>query len=158
MDRRTLFTAVLGACGAVLSAVIAVPTLIAALSPDWRPRPEELWQSVGPIEEFPLDRVVPAKVSLERGDWADALEVKAVYVWRKAEQEFVVFSRNCTDLSCPVVFDSGSQCFFCPCHGGIFGRDGSPMAGPPQVPLYRFANRIRDGVLEIDLVSLPPMT
>ena len=32
------------------------------------------------------------------------------------------------------------------------------MAGPPNKPLYRYANRVRDGVLEIDLFSLPPMT
>lgn len=97
---------------------------------------------------------------VERGDWARSLDEKGVYVWRKSEKEadVVVFSRNCTDLSCPVKFDEGSECFYCPCHGGIFDKQGIPLAGPPSVPLYRYANRVRGGVLEIDLNSLPPMT
>jgi menaquinol-cytochrome c reductase iron-sulfur subunit len=70
----------------------------------------------------------------------------------------VVFSRNCTDASCPVVFDAGSDCFLCPCHGGVFSKDGTPLHGPPPRPLWRYAARVRAGVLEIDLNSLPPMT
>ena len=31
------------------------------------------------------------------------------------------------------------------------------MAGPPKEPLYRYATRIRDNILEIDLNSIPPM-
>jgi Rieske Fe-S protein len=56
-----------------------------------------------------------------------------------------------------VNWDAGSQCFYCPCHGGIFDREGVPMAGPPPEPLYRYTTRVRDGVLEIDARSVPPM-
>jgi menaquinol-cytochrome c reductase iron-sulfur subunit len=97
-------------------------------------------------------------VEVPREDWAATLRERGVYVWRRSEQEVVVFARNCTDLSCPVTWDPGSQWFFCPCHGGIFSKDGERMAGPPKRPLYRYTNRIRDGVVEIDLRSLPPIT
>ena len=70
----------------------------------------------------------------------------------------VVFSRVCTDVGCPVTYDRGSACFLGPCHGGIFTQDGTPIHGPPPRPLYRYAARVRDGVLEIDLNSLPPQT
>jgi menaquinol-cytochrome c reductase iron-sulfur subunit len=93
-----------------------------------------------------------------RGDWARSLGEKGVFVWRASEEEVVVFSRNCTDLSCPVTWDPGSNWFYCPCHGGIFAQDGTNVAGPPTRPLYRYANRVQNGVLEIDLLSLPPMT
>jgi hypothetical protein len=69
------------------------------------------------------------------------LSRQGVYVWRPTDEEVVVFSRSCTDLGCPVIWDGGSQCFFCPCHGGIFARDGRRMAGPPDRELYRYANR-----------------
>jgi menaquinol-cytochrome c reductase iron-sulfur subunit len=158
MHRRKLLTVAMGVGGAILSGIVAIPTLIAALSPAWTRRSGEAWRTAGRLEDFPVDQVVLAPVSVERGDWSRSLEVKAVYVWRKSSNEVVVFSRSCTDLSCPVNFDSGSECFFCPCHGGIFAKDGTPMAGPPKVPLYRYRNRVRDGELEIDLYSLPPMT
>jgi menaquinol-cytochrome c reductase iron-sulfur subunit len=158
MNRRNLLTAIMGAGGAVLSTVVALPALLSAASPLLQKRPREAWRPVGPIDDFLLDKVVKASVPVDRGDWARSLDVKAVYVWRKSSDDTVVFSRNCTDLSCPVNFDSGSECFFCPCHGGIFAKDGTPMSGPPKVPLYRYENRVRDGVLEINLYSLPPMT
>jgi Rieske Fe-S protein len=78
-------------------------------------------------------------------------------VWAESPDQFVVFSRACTDLSCPVRWDPGSQWFFCPCHGGIFDRRGEPRAGPPAVPLHRYQTRIRDGILEVDVFSVPPL-
>jgi menaquinol-cytochrome c reductase iron-sulfur subunit len=158
MSRRKLLTLLLGAGGTVLSGVFVLPAVVAALSPAARRGPSSAWRAAGPLEEFPIGEVVPAIVEVEHGDTAYSLDRKAVYVWRTSGEEVVVYSRSCTDLSCPVHFDRGSECFFCPCHGGIFAKDGTPMAGPPPRPLYRYATRIENGVLEIDLFSLPPMT
>jgi menaquinol-cytochrome c reductase iron-sulfur subunit len=52
-------------------------------------------------------------------------------------------------------YDRGSACFFCPCHGGIFRQNGERLAGPPKRPMYRYAHRLRDGIVEIDLQSVP---
>ncbi|HEV7278887.1 MAG TPA: ubiquinol-cytochrome c reductase iron-sulfur subunit [Pirellulaceae bacterium] len=158
MKRRTALTAIMGCGGVALAGAVGVPAALSAISPSLETDGEPAWRNVGKLEEFAVGRVTKATVRAFRGDWANTLEVKSVYVWRKSEEEFVVFSRNCTDLSCPVTFDQGSECFFCPCHGGIFAKDGEVMAGPPSRPLYRFESRIRDGELEIDLRSLPPMT
>jgi menaquinol-cytochrome c reductase iron-sulfur subunit len=158
MNRRRWLAALIGLGGAVLGGVAAVPAVLAALTPALRPRRGRRWRAVGPLEDFSLGNVEKVIVPLDRGDWSQSLSEKAVYVWRRSEEEVIIYSRNCTDLSCPVNYDAGSECFFCPCHGGIFAKDGRPMAGPPSRPLYRYANRVRDGVLEIDLNSLPPMT
>jgi menaquinol-cytochrome c reductase iron-sulfur subunit len=158
IDRRKWLSGVVALGGAALGAILSVPALVAALSPAWKRREGEVWRSTGALEDFAVGRVQPAVVQVQRGDWSRSLDAKTVYVYRKTEVEVIVYSRNCTDVSCPLVFDPGSECFFCPCHGGIFGKEGNPMAGPPKVPLYRYANRVRDGQLEIDLYSLPPMT
>lgn len=158
MHRRKLLAAVMGVGGAFLSGIIAIPTLLAAFSPVFQRRSQEAWRAAGRLEDFPVDEIVLAVVQVGRGDWAKSLDEKGVYVSRKSGGEVVVFSRSCTDLSCPVHFDAGSECFFCPCHGGIFSKDGRPMSGPPKVPLYRYRHRVRNGELEIDLRSLPPMT
>ena len=159
MQRRMLLKQALAVGGGmVLSAIAAVPAFIAAISPAITGARRDVWQRLGPLQEFPLDEITQATAHVPREDEARGLREKAVYVWRPSEEEVVVFSRNCTDLSCPVTYDPGSECFFCPCHGGIFAKNGDRLAGPPNRPLYRYATRVRNGKLEIDLSSLPPMT
>jgi len=158
MKRRQLLRMLLYGMGTVLGSLVVIPTFLSALSPGWKRSRTESWQQVGSLEDFPVGKVALASVGFDRRDWTSELSTKSVYVWRRKDAEPIVFSRNCTDLSCPIRFDSGSECFFCPCHGGIFAKDGEVMAGPPESPLMRYTTRIKDGVLEIDMRSLPPMT
>lgn len=158
MERRNLLIRLLAAGGGLLSLLLGLPAVLHLLTPARTGRREQGWRSLGSVEDFPPDQVVKATVPVQRGDWARSLQAKAVYVWRRNEHELIVYSRNCTDLSCPVTYDPGSECFFCPCHGGIFNKEGTPLAGPPSVPLYRYENRVNDGIVEINLNSLPPMT
>lgn len=157
MDRRTLLGWVVKGIGAAVGGILAVPAVITVLSPV-KERRIETWVPVGPVESYAPGTVTRANVPIPRDDWAATPAEKAVYVYRRSAQEVIVYSRNCTDLSCPLTFDEGSNWFYCPCHGGIFCQDGNPKAGPPSRPMYRYAVRLRDGVLEIDLNSLPPMT
>lgn len=157
MNRKIFLRVAVQGMGLVVAGIVAIPALVTALFPALQRR-REVWQPVGPLAEFPIDEVRKAIVDVPRDDWSSSLRTKGVYVWRPSAQEIVVFSRNCTDLSCPVTWDPASGWFYCPCHGGIFGRDGERKAGPPKRALYRYANRIRNGVVEIDLASLPPMT
>jgi menaquinol-cytochrome c reductase iron-sulfur subunit len=154
MDRKTFLKVLTWGGGMTAAAAVGVPVLSAALSPATHVRKEPKWQPVGRPEDFPIDEVRKAVVAVPRDDWARSLREQAVYVWRPSPREVVVFSRKCTDLSCPVTWDPGSGCFFCPCHGGIFAKNGERMAGPPKRPLYRYPNRLREGVIEIDLNSL----
>lgn len=157
MNRRRLLEVMLHVGGAAVAAVVAIPALVTMLSPALGRTRGERWQGVGSLADFPIGETRLATVDIPRDDGARSLRQRGVYVWRPAEDEIVVFSRNCTDLSCPVVYDAGSTWFYCPCHGGIFAQDGTPMAGPPPRPLYRYANRVEQGQLQIDLNSVPPM-
>jgi menaquinol-cytochrome c reductase iron-sulfur subunit len=157
MDRRKLLDLLLKGGGAVIAGALAVPAALVALAPALGSRSAPRWCRLGKVPDYPVGEVTESQYEVPREDWSGALRTQTVYVWRPAENEIIVFSRNCTDLSCPVNWDSGSQCFFCPCHGGIFARDGAPMAGPPAEPLFRYANRVRGEQLEIDARSVPPM-
>lgn len=158
MNRRKLLLWVVRGIGAGTAAIVGVPAVATLLSPVIRQRRQERWQPVGPVDAFVVNSVEKVAVDIPNAERPRSLRHKAVFVWRRSEDDIVVYSRNCTDLSCPVTWDEGSGWFFCPCHGGIFNREGEPMAGPPSVPLYRYRTRRRDGMLEIDLNSLPPMT
>jgi menaquinol-cytochrome c reductase iron-sulfur subunit len=158
MNRKTFLKVFVNGTGLVIGGTVAVPALLTGFSPVWNRRHGELWQQVGKLDEFPIDDVRKAVFSVPRDDLSRSLREKSVYVWRSSDKDVVVYSRNCTDLSCPITWDAGSGWFYCPCHGGIFAKNGDRKAGPPKRPLYRFANRVRDGLIEIDLNSLPPMT
>lgn len=156
MERRRFIGRVVQLTGAAMAAIIAVPGVLAFLTPavrEWEPR----WRPLGPVAEFPVGRVRQAVVFLDRADGMQALQHQGVYVWRRSDTDIVVYSRSCTDLGCPVTWDPGSEWFFCPCHGGIFDREGERRAGPPNRPLFRYAWRLVDGMLEIDVHSVPPM-
>lgn len=134
-----------------------MPALLGVLSPSIHRRKGPRWQTVGELDEFTVGEMAKAVVKITRSDWADSLREKGIFVWRETAERVVVFSRSCTDLSCPVTWDPGSEWFFCPCHGGIFSKDGVPRAGPPKEPLHRYETRLRGRSLEIDLNSVPPM-
>ena len=154
--RRTVVAGLAGLGSVIVAGLLGIPAALAIFTPALR-RSSERWRVVGHVDAF-KPGVHLATVQVDHGDWAKSLNQKAVYVWKQLGGQFVVYSRNCTDLSCPVNFDPGSECFLCPCHGGIFNLKGQPLAGPPKEPLYRYAVRIRGEQLEIDLASLPPMT
>lgn len=141
--------------GLAVGGIVGLPWLASAFSPVVENESQELWQPVGPLAGFPVGSIQAASVTLPRGDWTRSLQEKGVYVWRNAPGEVVVFSRDCTDLGCPVNWDPKSRCFLCPCHGGIFNMNGERLAGPPKRALYRYATRVRDGILEVDLRSVP---
>jgi Rieske Fe-S protein len=39
--------------------------------------------------------------------------------------------------------------FYCPCHNGVFAKDGTVVSGPPPRPLDRFEVKIEDGILYV---------
>jgi menaquinol-cytochrome c reductase iron-sulfur subunit len=154
MDRKEFLVK---AGGAVVGLGIGGVALVTIISPNLLADHTPRWTRVGPVQEFPAGGTREALVRIERDDHSQPLRERLLYVRREANDDWIAFSRNCTDLSCPVAWDVGSDTFLCPCHGGIFDREGVPIAGPPNKPLYRYAHRIQDGYFEVDLNSVPPL-
>ncbi len=157
LTRRTVLSGLIGTGAAVAGGIVAIPALLTSLFPAFQRRQGNMWRAVGRLSEFPVGEVRLAVAASPRNQWPRPVANEAVFVWRSGDEEIVVFSRKCTDLACPLNYDSGSACYFCPCHGGIFAEDGTVMAGPPPRPMRRYVTRVRDGVLEIDLASLSPV-
>jgi menaquinol-cytochrome c reductase iron-sulfur subunit len=155
MTRREMLKRMLQLGGAAVAAILGIPALLLSLSP-LRSQRQAVWRVVGDLGGFPVGSVQRAAVPLPHPPWAQTQIQQGVYVWRPTASEVVVYSRSCTDLGCPLNWDSGAGVFLCPCHGGIFAKDGARMAGPPKHPMYRYQTRIREGRLEIDLRSVPP--
>jgi menaquinol-cytochrome c reductase iron-sulfur subunit len=155
MTRRYFFGLLVTGGAILVAGVVGAPALVAGLSPALAPRRKKRWRRVGRLNEFPVGWTTESAIPRDEQSWPRPLREQAVFVWRRSEADIVVFSRSCTDLGCPLDYDRGSTCFYCPCHGGVFTQDGQRLMGPPKGPMYRYTHRVRNGVLEIDVSSIP---
>ena len=138
--------AMMGAIGAVLS----IPIVAYLLSPLLDPR-RSGWRDLGVVDDFPTGQTLQVIF----GDpsplpWAGQTALASAWVRRDTEHDFTVFAVNCTHRGCPVNWQPKADLFLCPCHGGVFYRDGSVAAGPPPRSLIRYETRIQNGRLEIN--------
>jgi menaquinol-cytochrome c reductase iron-sulfur subunit len=108
------------------------------------------WVALGNVSDFPegetrLTTFRNPFVTPTDGKTADT----ACWVRRIEGNQFQVFAVNCAHLGCPVRWFPQSGLFMCPCHGGVYYRDGSRASGPPQRALFEFPARVHDGTLSI---------
>lgn len=140
----------------LIAALLGIPVIGYLLAPLIRP-PGPQWVDLGPIDRFAIDEtVLVAFRDVSPLPWAGLTAQTAVYVRRMAPTEFTIFAVNCTHLGCPVSWLATAQLFVCPCHGGVFYRDGTVAAGPPPRPLFEYVHRIENGRLFVQTQPLPP--
>jgi len=75
----------------------------------------------------------------------------------RAPEGFYALSAVCSHLGCLSVWKPESGTIACPCHGSIFGRDGSVTAGPAPKPLPWLRTWMTDdGDLMVDRATKVP--
>ncbi len=62
---------------------------------------------------------------------------------------FKVFNATCSHLGCLVKWDSESNMFICPCHGGKYDANGNVVAGPPPSALAQHKVTEKDDMIRI---------
>lgn len=154
MTRRAVFAAAGQALGGVAAAGVLLPVVGFAVAPIFE-RPEETWESVGPVEDFSDDTYRQAVITIRDG--IGEAGKTTVYIRRgnperfegESADEFIAISTRCAHLGCPVRFVEAAGSFICPCHGGVYDFEGKVLGGPPVRPLDRFQTRVRNGQVEV---------
>ncbi len=142
-------------CGAAGAALVGIPILGFMLAPLVRRTPT-VWRSVGAVDQFHPGRTVEvAFLDASPLVWSGVAAKTGAWLRREQDGSFVAFALNCTHLGCPVRWLDGASLFMCPCHGGVYYRDGSVAAGPPPKPLTRYPVRVRAGQVEIRADAVP---
>jgi menaquinol-cytochrome c reductase iron-sulfur subunit len=144
--------------GAFCSLILGVPIVGFIVAPLFKRSPVQ-WIPVGPVDKFVIGKTV--NVTLEDPSsfpWSGISARSAAWLRRVSETEFIAFSVNCTHLGCPIRWMEGAELFMCPCHGGVFYKDGSVAAGPPPAPLNRYEVRVTGGKVEIKSAPVPITT
>jgi menaquinol-cytochrome c reductase iron-sulfur subunit len=102
------------------------------------------------VSKIEMDNPTLFKTTVEtQTGWISTQEEISAYVLTENGQDFVVLSIVCTHLGCRVRWIAADGKFHCPCHNGVFTKDGTVVSGPPPRPLDRFENKVEGGVLYI---------
>jgi menaquinol-cytochrome c reductase iron-sulfur subunit len=154
-ERRKFLTWVSISLGGLSAACVGVPVVSFLLAP-FTAKEEKYWRSVGPVDKFKVGTTSEVHfANAQSTPWAGNFAETAAWLQRRSEQEFVAYSINCTHLGCPVRWVPESELFMCPCHGGVYYKDGKVAAGPPPRRLVEYPVRVKNGNVEIQTSAVP---
>ncbi len=106
------------------------------------------WIEVGALNELPPGQMHRVTYLLRTTDLWRKGELRGVlYAYSEDGSSYTVLSGTCTHLGCNVRWDDAQQQFACPCHLGLFSRQGEVLSGPPPKALNRLETRIENGKL-----------
>jgi len=143
--------------GCVGAALIGAPVAGFLLAPLFE-KVTRKWRGVGPVEQFETGWTVEVKFEdASSVAWAGVTSQTGAWLRRQPTGEFVAYAINCTHLGCPVRWLAQAELFKCPCHGGVYYKDGTVAAGPPPEPLFKYPVRVNNGQVEI-LTAPTPIT
>ena len=147
MGRRDFMKTVIAAISGVIGAAIGLPAIAYVVGPALK-QETDTWIRLGAVSKIELNKPALFKTIIEtQTGWINAEEEFSAYVLTEDGQDFTVMSNICTHLGCRVRWIPDQDGFFCPCHNGVFAKDGSVVSGPPPRPLDRFESKVEDGVL-----------
>jgi menaquinol-cytochrome c reductase iron-sulfur subunit len=153
-DRRRFLSCCTAALMALLTGLILTPVLAFVASPLRRRRGAAAvgddFADAGAVDSIPVGTWTLLPIEIVRQDgWAKARQSRSIWVLVKGTtpREVQILSPICTHLGCPIAWSANSSQFHCPCHGGIFGMDGSLVSGPPPRGMDSLESQIREGHL-----------
>jgi menaquinol-cytochrome c reductase iron-sulfur subunit len=150
ISRRGFVGGVVGLVGTIISAVVGLPVIGYVVSPALKKGGEEEWITLGPVSALEPGVPTPFTFSqMKEVGWRRERINQAVYAVTNDGENVTVFSDACTHLSCKVHWEEERDAFICPCHDGVFDKDGNVTGGPPPKPLYRFQTQIESDQLMI---------
>lgn len=149
MGRRTFMSVFIASVGGLISAAIGVPAIAYLVGPALQ-RTIGTWIQLGAIAKVELGVPTLFKTNIERQTgWIVEQEEISAYVLTEDGQNYVAMSNVCTHLGCRARWIAEQQIFFCPCHNGVFDKNGDVVSGPPPRPLDRYETKVEDDVLYI---------
>jgi len=133
----------------VIGLIAVIPGAGFVLNFLFRPQAPK-WVKLGPLPNFKEGET--ARVGFRDPfflPWDGVTANRSVWLRRNPDDQITVFSVSCTHLGCPVKWESKAELFMCPCHGGVYYKDGQVAGGPPLHPLPQYPVRVVANNVEI---------
>jgi Rieske Fe-S protein len=149
--RQFLSAATLGIAG-LISALFAIPAVAYLIAPALRRLQQENWIPLGSTSKVEVGTPTLFKATVEQETgWIVNEQEVGVYVLTENGRDYVAMSNVCTHLGCRIRWIEDQEQFFCPCHNGVFSKEGAVVAGPPPRPLDRYETKVEDGQIYIQV-------
>lgn len=150
LDRRQFMSLVTGAIGALIGLGLGIPAIAYIVGPALKKAEAQNWINLGSVSKVELGTPTLFKAKIERQTgWIMNEEELSVYVITENGRDFEAMSNICSHLGCRVRWIEKQEGFFCPCHNGVFDKNGGVVSGPPPRPLDRFETRVENDQLQI---------
>jgi len=157
-DRRAFLTKLSIGLGGFGAFVVALPILGALFAPLIQ-KVNHVWRPLGKVRDFAIGETTLVHFeNAESLKWSGLTAKTGAWLRRIDAANFEAFALNCAHLGCPVSWVPDSELFLCPCHGGVYYRDGSVASGPPPQALSKYPVRVNQGVVEIKTEPIPIST
>ena len=109
------------------------------------------WRKAASVFDLPPKAPFAAVLAERHADgWLETSKQAVVYLDRDGDG-YRALSATCSHLGCRVHWDDATSQFRCPCHGGVYSREGLVVAGPPPRPLTRVNVRVNSHTSEIEV-------
>mgnify|MGYP001818260849 CR=1 FL=1 len=144
-SRRDFLAAATWAIGILMGAGIGLPAIAYIVGPALQEEQSEEWIRLGSTSKVELGIPTLFKARIERQTgWIVNEEELSVYVLTENGRDYIAMSNICTHLGCRVRWIDEQERFFCPCHNGIFDKEGLIVSGPIPKPLDQYEVKIED--------------
>lgn len=131
--------------GGIIAGIFGVSAGIYVIEPVLKKAGTSNWLRIGSASKVTpgTPTLFSIKVERETGWITDQDEIM-VYAYTENNRDYAVMSNICTHLACRVRWIDESQEFFCPCHNGVYDKQGNVLAGPPPRPLDRYEVKVEN--------------
>jgi len=136
--------------GGILALGLFVPGLIYIVGPAFTQAKKEEWVRLGSTQ-----KVEPGTPTLftttieEQTGWITNEKELSVFVYTENNRDYIAMSNICTHLGCRVRWIANQEEFFCPCHNGVFDKEGNVVSGPPPRPLDQYEVKVEGNSIYI---------
>lgn len=148
IDRRQFMSWVTGAISAIIGLGLGIPAIAYIVGPSLKKEETQSWINLGSTSKVELGTPSLFKTKIQRQTgWIVNEEQISVFVLTENGRDFLAMSNICTHLGCRIRWIDDREEFFCPCHNGVFDKDGQIVSGPVPRPLDRFETKVENGQL-----------
>jgi len=106
------------------------------------------WVQLGNLEKYPVGEVHKVPFSYRTTDaWQKVERSGTLYTFSDDGSNYVALDGTCTHLGCLVRWKQQNNHFACPCHEGLFSKEGQVLDGAPSKPLRQLETKIENGIL-----------
>ncbi|HMS55918.1 MAG TPA: Rieske (2Fe-2S) protein [Fimbriimonadaceae bacterium] len=147
--RRTILGVLVGLINVGIIGAIVGPVVRFVVAP-MNNRASKGWVSVARLEDLPEGRATEIRYSMNVQDGYHKVNREYSVYLRRDGDKVICLDPACTHLGCRVDYQPDRDRFLCPCHGGVFDKDGLVVSGPPPKQLIRHAVKVEGGKVHIN--------